>query len=57
MGITGCCGSQWWILPDTIVKHALGMMKNKPFCSAIMASPYKDLLVQRLFKQKMVFCV
>lgn len=60
MGITGCCGSQWWILPDTIVKHALGMMKNKPFCSAIsdvfscdetffqtatMASPYKDLLV------------
>ena len=35
VGVVGYCGSQWWILPDTVIKHSLKMLNNKKFCSII----------------------
>lgn len=60
IGAVGYCGSQWWILPDTMIKYILERFEDKTFCSiisdafscdesffqtAIMMSPMKSHIV------------
>ena len=35
MGITGYCGSQWWVLPDKVIEEVCKLGRDKYFCGAI----------------------
>jgi hypothetical protein len=35
MGVTGYCGSQWWILPDKVINNVLPYFDNQRFCQAV----------------------